>query len=156
MAQQSRVGKAAWRAVMGIHRALYRRTGGRIGGSMRRGKGEPGRILLLTTTGRRSGRPWTNPLMYMEVGGELMVVASNAGYDNHPAWYLNLQARPEASVQIGPTIRGVRARVAHGDEREHLWAELVRRYPGYGGYQTKTTRQPPLVLLAPDEANVGS
>ena len=88
----------------------------------------------------------------MHAGGQdVLIVASNGGMDRHPAWYVNLRARPEATVQIGGTVRRMRARFADGDERGTLWKELVRRFPQYGRYQSKTEREIPLVLLAPVE-----
>lgn len=152
MPQLSKAQKAALRGVTGLHRWAYRRTGGRIGGTMRRGGSDPAQVLLLTTIGARSGRPRTNPLVYMDVGGQdLLIVASNGGMDRHPAWYLNLRARPKATVQIGGTVRRMRARFADGDERGPLWGELVRRFPQYARYQSKTEREIPLVLLASDD-----
>ena len=147
----SRVGKAMWRTAMGIHRTLYRWTGGRLGGTMRRRGAEAGRILLLTTTGRRSGRPWTNPLMYMGAGGELMIVALQRRLRQPPSLVPEPQG-PSLGDRADRADETVDAwQVAEGDERDRLWAELVRRYPGYGKYQTKTTRQIPIVLLASEE-----
>lgn len=129
-----------------IHRTLYRWSNGRLGGAAPMG----GELLLLTTIGRKTGQPRTMPLLYVEHGGELMVVGSNSGLDTHPGWYWNLQANPSATVQIGADTRTVIARVADDDERARLWSDLVDRYSGYAKYQEKTDREIPLVLLAPD------
>lgn len=127
-----------------IHIALYRRTGGRIGGRFR---GSP--VLLLTTTGRRSGEPRTTPVLYIDDGDRKVVVASYGGAPQHPAWYRNLLAHPEVTVQTGPSVQQMRADVADPEERARLWAPLVAMYPTYDEYQAKTERQLPVVVLAP-------
>lgn len=121
---------------------LYRRSGGSIGGKMR---GAP--VLLLTTTGRRSGRAWTTPVMYRSDGNRLVIVASNGGADRPPAWSLNLGADPRATVQIGKESFPVTATVTTAEERERLWPLVVETYGGYAGYEKKTSRQIPVVLL---------
>jgi deazaflavin-dependent oxidoreductase (nitroreductase family) len=126
------------------NRALYRATNGRVTGSH---GGAP--VLLLTTTGRRSGKRRTTPLLYLEDDGTLVVVASYGGAPKHPAWYLNLSANPEVEVQIGGTVERRRARTADGDERARLWPRLVAIYPNYAVYQTRTTREIPVVVLDP-------
>jgi F420H(2)-dependent quinone reductase len=131
------------RAMSGMHAALYRWTGGKRGGKMR---GVP--ILLLATHGRKSGKERTTPLMYTRDGDNLVLIASVGGAPHSPGWYWNLQAQ-DAEVQIGDERRRVRARVAEGEERERLWAEMVALYPGYAEYQKKTTRQIPVVVLEP-------
>lgn len=137
----SRLAVLGWR----LHRWLYRRTGGRIGGRI---VGMP--VLLLTTTGRHTGRPHTNPLTYLPHGDDLAVIASNGGARSHPDWFLNLRAHPAAYVQVGSRRFAVRAREAEGPEREALWARAVRRYGGYAGYQTRTRRRIPVVVLTAD------
>jgi F420H(2)-dependent quinone reductase len=106
-------------------------------------------MLLLTTTGRRSGRPHTTALTYLTDDARYAVVASNGGAPHHPAWYHNLRAHPEAQIQVGPMAYLVHAREAVGAEREHLWNRMVRLYAGYHGYQARTTRQIPVLVLEP-------
>ncbi|HEX9532459.1 MAG TPA: nitroreductase family deazaflavin-dependent oxidoreductase [bacterium] len=134
--------------VMGLfwrfHRSVYRRSGGRFGGRV---LGMP--VLLLTTTGRRSGQPHTTALTYLTEGAHFAVVASNGGAPQHPAWFLNLRAFPQAQIQVGSMAHRVRARQATGDERERLWNRMVQLYAGYRGYQARTTRQIPVVVLEP-------
>ena len=125
------------------HRGLYRMYGGKMGGKMR---GVP--ILLLQTRGRKSGKEYTTPLMFGRDGDNLVLIASKGGDPRNPAWYHNLQAG-EAEVQIGHEQLRVRARNATGEERERLWNQMVGLYPAYAGYQKKTTRQIPVVVLEP-------
>ena len=129
-----------------LHRYIYRASGGRVGGAVR---GTP--VLLLVTIGRRSGEPRSVTLTYFEDGDRLVVIGSNAGEDRHPAWWLNLQEHPEATVQIGGTTTRVRAVEAIGEERERLWAELIRRDPAYEEYRLRTDRRIPVVLWQPTE-----
>ena len=126
-----------------MHVRLYRLTGGRFVGRV--GKAP---ILLLTTTGRRSGEPRTAPLLYLRDGERLAIVASFGGHPKHPVWYLNLTANPEVSVQVGRDRFAATSRTATPEERESLWPLFVAMYPGYAGYQEKTTREIPIVLLA--------
>ena len=104
-------------------------------------------MLLLTTTGRRSGQPHTTALTYLTEGVHFVIVASNGGAPHHPAWLLNLRAHSEAQIQVGATPHHVRAREAAGAERERLWTRMVHLYAGYGGYQARTTRRIPVVIL---------
>jgi deazaflavin-dependent oxidoreductase (nitroreductase family) len=127
-----------------INRFLFQLTNGKIGG--RFGKVD---ILLLTTTGRKSGEKRTVPLQYFRDGEELVLVASNAGDDRHPAWWLNLQANPRAEVQLGADKKGVEARRATAEEKTRIWPSVIAVYPGYDEYQTRTSREIPLVLLRP-------
>jgi deazaflavin-dependent oxidoreductase (nitroreductase family) len=104
-------------------------------------------ILLLTTTGRKSGKELTMPLIFGEDGDSQVLVASRGGAPEHPGWYLNLEANPEVGVQVkGDTFRA-RARTAEGEERERLWKAMNEIWPHYDEYQTKTTRQIPVVVL---------
>ncbi len=128
-----------------IHRWLYRVSGGKWGQTF---FGSP--ILLLTTSGRRTGRPRTWPLTYLPEGERLIVIASNGGQPNHPAWYLNLRANPQVSVQLGDQTQTMLAQTAEGEERARLWTRLVEEYPAYAGYQRKTDRQIPVVVLQPE------
>ena len=127
-----------------MHEFWYRLSGGLIGGRFGRI-----RMLLLTTTGRKSGRPRTTPLLYLEDDGNLVVIASNGGHPNHPAWWLNLKSDPLAEVQVGRERRAVTAEEAEGEERERLWRAVVDVNRGYEGYQRSTTRRIPVVLLRP-------
>ncbi len=130
------------KALSAFHTFLYRATRGRLGRRLAHHD-----ILLLTTTGRAGGRPHTVPLLYLRVAGELAVIASFAGHDRHPAWYRNLQASPQAQAQIRGERFTVIAREATPEERPHLWALAVAEHPGYAGYQQRTTRLIPVVLL---------
>ncbi|MCZ7526252.1 MAG: nitroreductase family deazaflavin-dependent oxidoreductase [Acidimicrobiia bacterium] len=130
------------RLVTAVHRSVYRRSGGRL---LTRGRGKP--VLLLTTTGRRSGRSRTVPLPYLPDGDALVVVASNSGSDRHPAWYHNLVADPAVTLQVGRRHLAARAEVVAGGERADLWARLVAGAPWYDTYQAGTSREIPLVRL---------
>jgi F420H(2)-dependent quinone reductase len=121
---------------------LYRRSGGAIGGKIR---GAP--VLLLTTTGRKTDRIWTTPLIYGRDGERLVVVASFGGSDRHPAWWLNLRDKKRGTVQLGTDVFDVVPREANDGERERLWAKMVEIYRGYDGYAAKTTRRLPIVVL---------
>jgi deazaflavin-dependent oxidoreductase (nitroreductase family) len=125
------------------HTFWYRLTAGIIGSSM---MGTP--VLLLTHTGRRSGRRITTPLQYISDGENFVLIASNAGHTFHPQWYLNLKADPDAEVQIKSDVRKVRAEEVAGEERDRLWQKAVDQYSGYADYQ-KTTggRQIPVMVL---------
>ena len=124
------------------HVALYRRTGGKMGGHV---SGLP--ILLLTTTGRKSGQQRTTPLGYLMDGPAYVITASNGGQAYAPAWWLNLQHNPKALIQVGRQVLPVVARQADPDERRRLWAALISRAPSYEGYQKRTTRAIPMVVL---------
>jgi F420H(2)-dependent quinone reductase len=125
-----------------MHRRLYRLSGGRIG---RRMNGFD--VLLLTTTGRRTGEPRTVALQCLEHGVGWAVIASYAGEDRDPAWCLNLRARPIADVQIGGTHARVRAREAGGEERLELWAQFSRIDAAYEEYARRTSRTLPVIVL---------
>jgi deazaflavin-dependent oxidoreductase (nitroreductase family) len=113
--------------------------------------GGPGLLptLLLTTTGRRSGKTRTMPLIYGESGGSYVIVASKGGAPKHPAWYLNLDAGPEVGVQVGTKRFTAKARTASGEERQRLWQQMAEIYPPYRDYQKKTDREIPVVVLDP-------
>lgn len=127
-----------------VHPRLYQWTGGRLAGEM---MNLP--VLLLTTTGRRTGQPRTKALMYLPKADAYVVVASYLGEPRHPAWWLNLQAKPDASIQVGNQHIAVAAREAEGDEREQLWSAIVARQRDYAEYQKRTTRRVPVVVLEP-------
>jgi deazaflavin-dependent oxidoreductase (nitroreductase family) len=125
-----------------LHRCLYRLSGGRLGGAL-----GPMPVLLLTTTGRKSGQPRTWPVGYFRDGARLIITASAGGEPTHPAWYRNLRANPRVTVQLGRATRPMLARPATGAERARLWAHLVGEYPNFAAYQQQTTREIPVVIL---------
>jgi deazaflavin-dependent oxidoreductase (nitroreductase family) len=132
-----------FRCITGMHTALYRLSGGLVGGWI----GVP--ILLLTTKGRRSGRRRTQPLLYLRTDRGYALVASYGGSDRHPDWYLNLDAEPEVEVQVGPTRTRMRARTTSAERRAELWPRLVALYKDYDVYQSRTEREIPVVELEP-------
>ncbi|MEX2420851.1 MAG: nitroreductase family deazaflavin-dependent oxidoreductase [Actinomycetota bacterium] len=127
-----------------IHVRLYRLSGGALGGRIGRAP-----VLLLTTTGRRTGQQRTTPLLYLADGDRLVVVASYGGAPRHPAWFLNLEATPDVVAQVRRDSRPVRAREATVEEREVYWPRLVAIYRYYDSYQRKTSRTIPVVILEP-------
>jgi deazaflavin-dependent oxidoreductase (nitroreductase family) len=135
-----------FRAATVVHRTLYRRTGGRIGGRM---GGAP--VLLLTTTGRKTGKRRTTPLVYLPDGDRLLVVASKGGDDRAPTWDLNLKSNPNVDVEVGRDARRMRAAPASPGERPELWSKVTQMYPTYDTYQSKTRRSIPVVILSPEQ-----
>jgi deazaflavin-dependent oxidoreductase (nitroreductase family) len=133
------------RRLMGVHTHVYRLSQGMVG---HRFPGAPP-MLLLDHVGARSGVKRTTPLVYVEDGPDVVLVASKGGHPKHPAWYHNLRANPDTTVQIGSEHRPVHARVATPQERERLWPKAVATYSGYDGYQQRTEREIPLVVLEP-------
>jgi deazaflavin-dependent oxidoreductase (nitroreductase family) len=130
----------------GIHRALLKISGGRIGWDVSKMP-----VLELTTTGRKSGQPrsvmLTSPL---QEGSTIVVVASRGGDDEHPAWFLHMRDKPDVEVSLkGAPKQRMRARIASSDERARMWPLVVADHKNYADYQTKTTREIPLVLLEP-------
>ena len=133
-----------WRPYGKVHTFFYRLTGGRIGHST------SGIInLLLTTTGRKSGKQRTVPVSYIRDGADLVVVASNGGADRPPAWWLNLEASAEASVAVGRETIAVRARRADGEERARLWPTLKASNFFYAYHEANADREIPVVILSP-------
>ncbi len=122
--------------------AEFRANDGKVGGQF---EGAP--LLLLTTRGRRSGTERTNPVMYLGDGDRLLVFASKAGAPTHPDWYLNLLAHPEVTVEVGTRTFRATAVALAGEERDRMYAEQARRYPGFAEYQSKTDRVIPVVAL---------
>jgi deazaflavin-dependent oxidoreductase (nitroreductase family) len=106
-------------------------------------------ILLLTTTGRRSGRERTTPVLYLEDGGRFVIVASLAGAPRHPAWFLNLEANSLVRLQVRSRHFAATARRASIEEKAQLWPRLVTMYPAYEDYQKRTTRDIPVVIVTP-------
>jgi deazaflavin-dependent oxidoreductase (nitroreductase family) len=124
------------------HVRVYRQTGGEHGYHWRGAT-----ILLLTTTGRHSGEERTTPLIHSTDGGRWVIIASKGGAPHHPAWFLNLEAEPQATIQVRDEVIPVRATVAQGEERERLWGMMAQAWPAYDEYQQKTRREIPVVVL---------
>ena len=122
----------------------FRANGGRVGGNF---EGAP--LLLLHTTGAKSGQERINPMMYQDLGGSIAVFASMAGAPNNPAWFHNLVANPDVTVEIGAETKAFRARVAEPGEREPIWTKQSVDYPGFADYESKTDRVIPVVILDP-------
>lgn len=133
------------------HVWVYRRTGGRIGGKWRVGAGfrRPVPTLLLEHRGRKSGRVFVTPLLYLLDGADVVIVASQGGLAEDPQWYRNLVANPDVYVEIGSDRRAVRAETAGLDERARLWSRLVELYADFENYQNWTEREIPVVVLRP-------
>jgi deazaflavin-dependent oxidoreductase (nitroreductase family) len=128
-----------------LHRTLFTMSNGRIGGS---GMGMP--VLMLTTTGRKSGQKRTTMLTSpLQDGDKVVIVASYGGDDRNPAWFLNLREHPDVEVTMGGQKRKMRAHVASSEERAELWPRVTKDHSNYAGYQTKTEREIPLVVLEP-------
>jgi deazaflavin-dependent oxidoreductase (nitroreductase family) len=125
--------------------AEFRENDGKVGGPF-----EGATLLLLHTTGARSGQERVNPVMYRDLGnGSYAVFASKGGAPTNPAWYHNLLAHPQVSAEIGTRTERFTARVAEGDERERIWTAHKAANPGFADYERKTTRQIPVVILDP-------
>lgn len=122
--------------------AEFRANEGRVGGQF-----EGGPILLLHTTGAKSGADRVSPMMYLDHDGHLYVFASKAGADTHPDWYRNLTANPEVRVELGTEVFDAVATPLEGSERDRIYATQVDLFPGFGEYQEKTTRVIPVVEL---------
>jgi deazaflavin-dependent oxidoreductase (nitroreductase family) len=127
--------------------AEFRANGGNVGGHF-----EGRTLLLLHSTGARSGAERVNPLMYLSVGGSYAVFATNSGYANHPGWYYNLRAVPSATIEVGTSSIAVVAREAEGDERAGIWSRQIEVAPAFAELQAKTSRQIPVLLLEPIRA----
>jgi len=129
-----------------VNVAAYRASGGRLGNHI--GKAP---VLLVHHVGRRTGKARVSPVLYLEDGDRLVIVASKGGTDKHPAWYHNLMASPDTEVELGRERRRVRARKATKDERSTLWPRLVQMYDSYDDYQRQATthRVIPVVVLEP-------
>jgi F420H(2)-dependent quinone reductase len=138
--------RLAWKLGSGAHAGVYRATGGKLFGRM--GKSP---ILLLNTVGRKSGKRRTSPLLYAIDGEDFVIIASKGGASAHPAWYLNLMANPEATVEIEDREVRVKAEEADSEEKSRLWQKMVEMYPAYDAYQEKTEREIPLLVLHPVE-----
>ena len=122
----------------------FRANDGEVGGQF---EGAP--LLLLHTTGARSGQDRIAPVMYQDLGGSVAVFASKAGAPTHPDWYRNLLANPDVTAEVGTETKAFRARVASGEERERIWSKQKHDYPGFAEYEAKTDREIPVVVLEP-------
>lgn len=122
----------------------FRDNGGKVGGQF---EGAP--LLLLHSTGAKSGNERVNPVMYQDLGGSYAVFASKGGAPTNPDWFHNLRAHPDATIEVGTETRRVRARVAASNEREPFWERQKERWPGFADYERSTTRQIPVVILEP-------
>lgn len=127
--------------------AEFRGNHGQVGGGF---AGAP--LLLLHTTGARTGTPRVSPVMYLADDGRYLVFASKAGADDNPAWYHNLLAHPYTTIEVGDSVIEVHATELAGRERDEKYAEQARRYPRFGDYQQKTARAIPVIALTPSEA----
>jgi deazaflavin-dependent oxidoreductase (nitroreductase family) len=141
-------GMYAGRRSTKVHVAIYRRTRGKMGSHL------PGwprpRIALIDHTGAKTGTKRTSPLMYHEHGDAIVVAGTKGGQPSHPAWFHNLVANPDTTIQIGSEVREVRARVATGEERDQLWAKMAAIFPGYDFYKRNAKgRKIPVVILDP-------
>jgi deazaflavin-dependent oxidoreductase (nitroreductase family) len=133
------------RTITSFHEAVFKASGGRLLGSF---GGMP--VLILTTTGRKSGKRRSTMLTSpVREDDRIVLVASYGGDDRHPAWFVNLRAHPEVTVTMGGRTRPMRARVASAKERAELWSRVTSAYKGYEGYQQRTSREIPLVILEP-------
>ena len=140
--------RLVFKIISGIHTTLYRLTGGRLFTSV-----QGAQVLLLTTTGRKTARPRTKPVMYVQDGDAYVIIASNAGRPANPAWYRNLQSNPDATIQVKNCRLHVQAETASDEERERLWPTMTAIYSGYDAYQAKVERQIPLVILREADAS---
>lgn len=123
---------------------VYRASRGRLMGTWGRAP-----VLLLTTTGRRSGQPRTAPVVYLADGERVVVIGSNTGSDRAPAWSLNLKANPDCKVQVRGERRPRRARIAEGEERAALWRSMNQQYAGFDDYEQRTSRDIAVFVLEP-------
>ena len=130
-----------WAGKMNV--PVYRATGGRLMGKVGRAP-----VLLLTTTGRKSGQERTAPVVYLADGENVVVINTNAGNAKIPAWSLNLKANPEAEVEVGRKRYLVRARIAEGEERTELWRKHNEQYAGFDDYQEKLDREASVIVLS--------
>lgn len=137
------------RAFTPVHRWIYHMSRGRIGTTWTTA-GMP--VLLLTTTGRRTGTARTRPVGYIPDDDRLIIIASNAGSPKHPVWYLNLCKHPHVIIELYGGRKRMRAVVAEGADRDRLWSITTTRYPTFSDFQAGTDRQIPVVVLSPEDS----
>ena len=142
---EERLGTLAVRAMSAVNTWIFRASGGRLGSRFLRGAP----VLLLTTTGAKSGVRRTTPLIYLADGPRMVLVASKGGMSHSPAWYHNLMANPECEVQIATRTTHMVARRASAEEKAALWPKLVAIYRDYDDYQARTSRDIPVLILTP-------
>lgn len=138
--------KYLFKLFMAVHVWIYRLSGGKLGGTMRGFK-----VLLLTTTGRKSGKTYTTPLGRFDHEDGYIIVASNAGQPTHPAWYYNLKSNPHVTVQVLDRVIPATAEVLSGEARMEAWRQVITTAPSYANYEKQTTREIPLILLHPNQ-----
>jgi deazaflavin-dependent oxidoreductase (nitroreductase family) len=134
--------KILFKIMMAVHVWLYRISRGKFGGMMRGFK-----VLLLTTTGRKSGKTYITPLGVFDHAGGYLIVASNAGLSTHPAWFYNLKSNPHVTVQLQDKVISATAEVLSGEARTQAWRQVIATAPSYADYEKRTTREIPLILL---------
>ena len=132
------------KAANGLHVGLYRVSGGKFAHEIAHMP-----ILLITTFGRKSGKPHTNPVVYLKDGQDFLVAASVGGMDWHPGWYLNLKKKPEARVQVGGQVFNVKAAILEGEERNRLYEKFKAASSNFVKYQQRTSRVIPVIRLTP-------
>ena len=141
---EEKLGSAVVKAMSVANTWLFRATGGKLGAKFMRGAP----VLLLTTTGRRSGQPRVAPLIYLQDGERLILVASKGGMSHHPLWYRNLEADPNCEVELPGTSKiAMRSARASDEEKALLWPRLCQIYPDYDDYQARTARNIPVLIL---------
>jgi F420H(2)-dependent quinone reductase len=126
-----------------LHAWLWKLSGAKLGNEFGRAS-----LLMLTTRGRRTGRPRSTPVLYLQDGDDLIVVASFGGNDMHPAWYLNLESHPDAEVLVNGARSRVLAHRVSAEEKNRIWPRLVKIYPNFAIYQQRTVREIPLLRLS--------
>ena len=137
--------KTLFKLFMALQVGLYRLSGGKLGGTMRGFQ-----VLLLTTTGRKSGKAHTTPLGRFDRDGGYVIVASNGGQPANPAWFYNLKSNPHVTVQVLDKGMPATAEVLSGEARAQAWRQVVATAPAYAAYEKRTTREIPLILLRPN------
>ena len=135
-----------YKLIIALTNFLYRQSGGRLGGKMNGGD-----VLLLTTTGRKTGKQRTRPLIYFRNSQAYVIAASAGGASSNPGWFFNLRSNPYAVIQVKDKRIPVLAEVADPEKKGALWTQLVASLPFYEQYQRKTKREIPMVILHPEE-----
>lgn len=144
-AAEERIARPVIRVMSAVNTWIYRASGGRLGGKWM--YGAP--ILLLTTTGRKSGEKRTAPLLYLEDGQRVILVGSQGGMSKDPQWVKNVDADADVEIEIGSRKRAMRARRGTREEKAHYWPALCKMYPDYADYQARTIREIPILVLDP-------